>query len=229
MGFELACAGRSKGFLTWEARLRIARGVAQGIAHIHECGSKNFVHGDIKPANILLDAFLEARVADFGLQRLLALVEPEPLKEIGSTRGDSGTRVPSPGIGRNARSPRGDHMVAPFMMGVYHAPEVVNTKRLTQKGDVYSFGVVLLELLTGRSPFQQLAAGKLDLVSWMRAALQEKRALSEIFDPCLLKSSNEQSKIVETLQVALACIAVNPDTRPKMKQVAELFEVLVSS
>ena len=100
MVFELACAGkpeRSKGFLTWEARLRIARGVAQGIAHIHECSSKNYVHGDIKPANILLDAFLEARVADFGLQRLLALVEPESLKEVGSTRGDNGTRVPSPG------------------------------------------------------------------------------------------------------------------------------------
>lgn len=83
---------RSKGFLTWEARLRIARGVAQGIAHIHECSSKNYIHGDIKPGNILLDGFMEARVADFGLQRLLALADPEPLKEFGSTRGDPGIR-----------------------------------------------------------------------------------------------------------------------------------------
>jgi len=92
-------------------------------------------------------------------------------------------------------------MVAPFLMGVYQAPEAVNAKRLTQKSDVYSFGVVLLELLTGRSPFQQLAVGEQDLVSWMRASLHAKKALSEIFDPCLLKSSNEQSKMVETLQV----------------------------
>lgn len=92
-------------------------------------------------------------------------------------------------------------MAAPFLMGVYQAPEAINSKRPTQKSDVYSFGVVLLELLTGRSPFQQLAGGELDLVSWMRAALQEKKALSEIFDPYLLKGTKEQSKMIETLQV----------------------------
>lgn len=94
----MAFAGRSersKGSLTWEARLRIARGVAQGIAHVHECSPKKYIHGDIKPSNILLDAFLEAQVADFGLQRLLALAEPEPMKEFGSTRGYNGTRVPA--------------------------------------------------------------------------------------------------------------------------------------
>lgn len=74
-------------------------------------------------------------------------------------------------------------------------------KNLTQKGDVYSFGVVLLELLTGRSPIEQLAVGDLDLVSWIYAALQKKKALYEIIDPCLLKDSNEQNKMIETLQV----------------------------
>jgi serine/threonine protein kinase len=96
-------------------------------------------------------------------------------------------------------------------MGVYQAPEAMNAKPLTQKSDVYSFGVVLLELLTGRSPFLQLAAGDLDLVSWMRAALQQKKALSQIIDPCLLKgSNNEQSKMIETLQVS--CKSCNSGT-----------------
>lgn len=81
---------RAKGFLTWETRLQIAQGVAQGLAHIHECSPKNYVHGDIKPGNILLNSFLEARVADFGLRRLLALVEPASV-EFGSTTGESGT------------------------------------------------------------------------------------------------------------------------------------------
>lgn len=93
---------------------------------------------------------------------------------------------------------RGDR---PFVMGVYQAPEAMTAKKPTQKSDVYSFGVVLLELLTGRSPFQQLSAGELDLVSWMRASLQEKKALTEIFDPCLLKGNTQESKLIETLQV----------------------------
>ena len=102
---EMSCAGRSdgsKGALTWNARLRLARGVAQGIAHIHECSPRKYVHGDIKPGNILLDAFLEARIADFGLQRLLSLTEPERVKEVASSRGDTGrTSSVSPAPGKH--------------------------------------------------------------------------------------------------------------------------------
>jgi hypothetical protein len=106
-------------------------------------------------------------------------------------------------FGRKVGSPRGGaHVgVGAFLMGVYQAPEAGNAKRPTQKSDVYSFGVVLLELLTGRSPFKQLAGGELDLVSWMRMGLQGKRALSEIFDPYLLKANSQQNKMIETLQV----------------------------
>jgi serine/threonine protein kinase len=106
-------------------------------------------------------------------------------------------------FGRKVGSPRGGaHVgVGAILMGVYQAPEAGNAKRPTQKGDVYSFGVVLLELLTGRSPFKQLAGGELDLVSWIRMGLQGKRALSEIFDPYLLKANSQQNKMIETLQV----------------------------
>lgn len=93
------------------------------------------------------------------------------------------------------------HAVAPFFTGVYQSPEAINAKAPSQKSDVYSFGVVLLELLTGRSPFMQLAAGQHNLVSWMRFALQQKKALSDIFDPALLTDNDDQSKMIETLQV----------------------------
>lgn len=95
------CAGRiepnsTKGPLTWQERLRIAKGAAQGIAYIHECSPRKHVHGDIKPSNILLDAFLEARIADFGLQRLLSLAGPEPFKQVDSRfRGDHTGRASS--------------------------------------------------------------------------------------------------------------------------------------
>lgn len=37
----------------------------------------------------------------------------------------------------------------------YGAPEVAMSGQYTLKSDVYSFGVVMLELLTGRKPFDR--------------------------------------------------------------------------
>ncbi|MFE5813786.1 protein kinase [Streptomyces sp. NPDC056479] len=44
--------------------VRILRGVAAGLAHMHDAG---WVHGDLKPANVLLGADREVWLADFGL------------------------------------------------------------------------------------------------------------------------------------------------------------------
>ncbi|KAF7077230.1 hypothetical protein CFC21_081806 [Triticum aestivum] len=55
--------------LPWPARLRIARGAARGLAHLHGGGAR-VMHRDVKSSNILLDAAMEARLGDFGLARL---------------------------------------------------------------------------------------------------------------------------------------------------------------
>ncbi|XP_051125324.1 phytosulfokine receptor 2-like [Andrographis paniculata] len=56
-------------FLTWDTRLKIARGTAHGLAYLHK--EPNIIHRDIKTSNILLDEKFEAHLADFGLSRLL--------------------------------------------------------------------------------------------------------------------------------------------------------------
>ncbi|KAJ4851336.1 hypothetical protein Tsubulata_005703 [Turnera subulata] len=55
----------------WVSRYNIALGVAQGLAYLHHDCHPPVIHRDIKSNNILLDANLEARIADFGLARMM--------------------------------------------------------------------------------------------------------------------------------------------------------------
>lgn len=56
----------------WVSRFNIALGVAHGLAYLHHDCHPPVIHRDIKSNNILLDANLDARIADFGLARMMA-------------------------------------------------------------------------------------------------------------------------------------------------------------
>ncbi|RZS27823.1 hypothetical protein BHM03_00061350, partial [Ensete ventricosum] len=106
--------------LDWPTRLEIAVGAARGLCYMHHDCSPPVIHRDVKSSNILLDSEFNARVADFGLARMLVKPgEPDTVSVIAGSFG-------------------------------YMAPECGYSTRLNEKVDVYSFGVVLLELTTGR-------------------------------------------------------------------------------
>ncbi|GKV28235.1 hypothetical protein SLEP1_g37315 [Rubroshorea leprosula] len=55
--------------IDWPTRMKIAKGVTRGLLHLHT--NENIVHGNLTSSNILLDENTNAKIADFGLSRLM--------------------------------------------------------------------------------------------------------------------------------------------------------------
>ncbi|XP_056176981.1 receptor-like protein kinase 5 isoform X1 [Syzygium oleosum] len=106
--------------LDWPKRLKIALGAAKGLCYMHHYCLRPIIHRDVKSSNILLDSEFNAKIADFGLARMLA--KHGEATTVTGVAGSFG----------------------------YLAPEYAHTTKVNEKIDVYSFGVVLLELTTGR-------------------------------------------------------------------------------
>ncbi|KAI8531033.1 hypothetical protein RHMOL_Rhmol11G0106200 [Rhododendron molle] len=58
--------------LDWPKRLEIVIGAAQGLCYMHHDCTPRIIHRDVKSSNILLDSEFKARMADFGLAKILA-------------------------------------------------------------------------------------------------------------------------------------------------------------
>jgi len=114
----------------WRQTVELLTGVADALATAHGGG---VLHRDIKPANILLTSSGHAKLADFGLAKLIE----------GGTDHDTRTALP-------------DHTTPGTILGTvaYMSPEQASGQPLDARSDVFSFGVVLYEALTGQRPFR---------------------------------------------------------------------------
>ncbi|XP_050284584.1 G-type lectin S-receptor-like serine/threonine-protein kinase RLK1 isoform X3 [Quercus robur] len=72
---------------SWKQRINIAVGIARGLLYLHDECSTQIIHCDIKPQNILLDNYYNARIADFGLAKLLMMDQSQTRTAIRGTKG----------------------------------------------------------------------------------------------------------------------------------------------
>ncbi|KAM0869277.1 hypothetical protein ACQ4PT_040785 [Festuca glaucescens] len=55
--------------LPWDTRYLIIKGICEGLLYLHM--KKHIIHMDLKPANILIDYNMVAKITDFGLSRMM--------------------------------------------------------------------------------------------------------------------------------------------------------------
>ena len=83
-----AAASEAEPPLDWPTRLGVAIDVARGLSYMHHGFTSPVIHRDIKCSNILLDRGFRAKIADFGLARILTKSgESEPVSAVCGTFG----------------------------------------------------------------------------------------------------------------------------------------------
>lgn len=102
----------------------------------------------------------------------------------------------------------------------YIPPEYAYTMRLTMAGNVYSFGVILLELLTGKPS----VSDGIELAKWALSLSGSPDQREQILDTRVSRTSAAvHSQMLSVLNIALACVALSPDARPKMRTVLRML------
>ncbi|KAL3696436.1 hypothetical protein R1sor_010512 [Riccia sorocarpa] len=183
--------------LDWETRLKIAVGIARGIAWLHHSCNPRVIHRNISPSSVLLDEEFEPKITDFGLARLMNPVDTHVSTFVNGDLGDVG----------------------------YVAPELVRTLVATVKGDVYSFGVVLLELITGRKAVDVAEENfRGNLAEWI-TYLNGTSTVAHAIDKSLL-GANKYDELLQFVKVGAACVVPTPRDRPSMYEVFHMLRAI---
>jgi serine/threonine-protein kinase len=162
--------------------LAIFESVCQTMAYAH---SKGVLHRDLKPANIMVGAFGEVQVVDWGLAKVLhrgGVADEKRSKETVHTIIETV---------RSGPGSSGSDSIVGSVMGTpaYMSPEQAGgeVEKLDERADVFSLGAILCQLLTGRPPYIEEAAAEPVIVQAAHGSLDPARARIEACeaDPAL--------------------------------------------
>ena len=122
-------------YLTIYEQLSIAIDMTSGISYLHQIRPRPYVHGDVRPSNILVTRDMKVKVGDLGTAHLI---------ESSLSAGPVSQQYLAP-----ERSPRSDGTAASSSL----------------PSDVYSVGVSLIEIFTGVGPIAEARQTQLDALA----------------------------------------------------------------
>jgi serine/threonine-protein kinase len=167
--------------------------VCQTVAYAH---SKGVIHRDLKPSNVMVGAFGEVQVMDWGLAKVL-----------GQRNGDqeattAGTLIRTVRSGSTAEE---DGRTGVVGTPAYMAPEQARgeAEAADERADVFGLGAILCVILTGRPP--QAGADREEVLR--RAAAGD---LAETF--ARLGGCGADAELIG---LARRCLAARPEDRPR--------------
>jgi two-component system LytT family response regulator len=158
--------------------LDLAIEIAEALGEAH---SKQVVHRDLKPKNVMLTDSGHAKIIDFGLAKL---IHPRPPVDSGSDTPAWGDTDPGRIVGTAA----------------YMSPEQVRGAEVSERSDIFAFGALLYEMLKGEPAFRRETG-----VETLHAVLKEPAprlgglelgaagpVLQRILDLCLAKDPDDR-------------------------------------
>ncbi|KAI8573128.1 hypothetical protein RHMOL_Rhmol01G0254700 [Rhododendron molle] len=182
---------------SWNQRSEIALGIARGLLYLHEECSTQIFHCDIKPQNILLDDYYNARISDFGLAKLLMINQSQTNTGIRGTKG----------------------YVAPE----WFRNKPVTAKVDVYSFGVLLLEIITCRKNVGG--LEMGGEERAILTDWVCDCFLTDRLHALVEDDS--EALNDWSKLQRFLMVGIWCIQEDPSQRPTMRKVTQMLEGVV--
>jgi len=198
--------------------LAVFEHVAQTMAYAH---SRGVIHRDLKPANVMVGAFGEVQIVDWGFAKVLGQEEvaPQPEHTVIATVRSSG---------------EGSQSIAGSVMGTpaYMPPEQAmgRIEDLDERSDVFALGAILCEILTGEAPYtgnqkdQLIAAAqcRLEKAHERLEAAEAADGLKQLALDCLQPLSGDRPNSARVVADRLSEHLANVETRARQSELEAL-------